>query len=151
MTKKKKSVIPRLPIWGWATIGAIIVGGLLAFAFTQPDHAGWRYGACKALLERTLKYPTTMTVIDGGESQASASLIFADTNPYGAEQIRVFECHYSTDAQGRTKLSKITMDRKAIPDEITQGYNRILPLFMGIETDTALPQDLPKTLSDLKK
>jgi hypothetical protein len=43
------------------------------------------------------------------------------------------------------------MDRKAIPDEITQGYNRILPLFMGIETDTALPQDLPKTLSDLKK
>ena len=80
---KKKLQLPDLPIWGWATIGAVVLGALGAFAYTLPSHASWRYGACKVFLERYVKFPSTIDVKTGREFSAMVEIAFADMNPYG--------------------------------------------------------------------
>lgn len=140
----------RLPLWLWATFLLFIAGGFIAFTLSQPTQAGWRYGACKAFLEQYVRFPSTINIKIGGETRASAVIGFADINPFGAEQIRVFECYYSQDNQGRTVLSKVTMDRKALPEDTIQTYNAMLPILLSQKLDTALPDPLPDALEDLK-
>lgn len=147
--RKRKRNALRLPLWGWGTIGAVLIGGLLGIYMNMPEHASWRYGACKVFLERYVRFPDTLKVIAGWESQASTGIAFTDMNPFGAEQIRIFECYFS-NTNGEITLSKITLDRKPIADEIFKNYSTLLPLLAAIETDTALPPPTPSALEDLK-
>jgi hypothetical protein len=139
-----------LPVWLWATIVIIAVGGAAYYTINQPKHAGWRYGACKVFLEHYVRFPTTINMREGGESRGSAVLSFSDRNPYGSEQVRSFECYFSHE-NGHTKLSRITLDRKALPDDIVARYNDMLPVLLGVELDTALPKDVPDDLEALKE
>lgn len=147
---KMKLQFPSLPVWAWATIGAVVLGAVGALVYSLPSHASWRYGACKVFLERYVKFPSTIDIKTGREMRSMVELAFADTNPYGSQQIREFECYFSENAQGRVTLSKITLDRKTIPDEYIKSFNDLIPLLTSIDTDTELPRDLPSSLSDLK-
>lgn len=147
----RKLNFPSLPVWAWATIAAVVLGALGALAYSMPTHASWRYGACKVFLERYVKYPPTIDIKTGREMRSMVEIAFADTNPYGSEQIREFECYFSESKEGRVTLSKITLDRKTIPEEFIKSYNELIPLLASIETDTQLPKDLPSSLSDLKE
>lgn len=142
--------ILKLPLWLWITLLLFAAGGATAFVMNQPRHAGWRYGACKAFLEQYVRFPTTIDVQTGGETRNSAVISFSDINPFGAQQIRVFECFYS-EGPGGTQLSRITLDRKTLPDDLTKKFNAQLKLLAGQKLDTALPKDLPSDLEDLKK
>ena len=140
----------KLPVWLWATILLFAAGGATAYLMNQPRHAGWRYGACKVFLEQYIRFPTTIQVQTGSESRNSVAIGFSDINPFGSQQIRVFECFYSQGPKG-TELSKITMDRKTLPDDLTKKFNAQLKLLAGQKLDTALPKDLPRSLEALKK
>lgn len=141
----------RVPIWVW-------IGGVVAVATAAglimsnlPVHASWRYGACKVFLEHYVRFPTTISVKIGGETRNSALVGFADTNPFGSEQVRIFECYFSEKAEGQVTLSKLSMDRKALPDSVVKAYNRMLPIILSQELDTRLPKELPENLADLKE
>lgn len=138
-------------LWVWITLGAFAAGGLTAYSISQPQYASWRYGACRAFLDQYVRFPTTIDIKVGGETRSSVVIGFSDTNPYGSEQIRVFECYYSQDSNGRVSLSKVTMDRKPIPDDTLAAYNATLPLLQTQKLDTALPKALPSNLEDLKE
>lgn len=140
----------KLPVWAWLTLLIFISGGAVGYVYNLPQHAGWRYGACKVFLEQYVRYPPTIEIQTGGETRNSAVISFSDINPFGAQQIRVFECHYSQGPSG-TVLSRVTIDRKALPDEQVKKFNEQLGILAGQELDTALPKDLPEDLEDLKK
>ncbi|MBU6234588.1 MAG: hypothetical protein KGQ41_01975 [Alphaproteobacteria bacterium] len=142
--------LPRLPWWGWGIAGAVLVGIVVSVAMSMPEQGSWRYGACKVFLQRYIKYPESIRFIAGGETMSTVSIVFSDTNPFGAQQIRVFECLFS-NPDGRLSLSKITMDRKPIPDEIVKTYNALLPTLAGIELETELPPPPPNSLENLKE
>ena len=143
--------VPQLPIWGWVAVGAVALGGIIALAMSQPSYGTWRYGACKVFLENYVRFPESIDIKEGGDGMNSAIIAFSDINPYGSQQIRVFECHYSQDKQGRIMLSKITMDRKILSDEVIKRFNEMLQTMPIEEVDTKLPENLPQDLEDLKE
>lgn len=140
-----------LPLWAWIVLGLSLAGGLLYIAMNQPQHASWRYGACKVFLEHSVRFPETIDVIVGNDTANSALIAFSDINAYGAEQVKVFECYYSTGTNGQPSLSKITLDRRPIPDAQITKFNQMLPIILTQELDTALPDDFPRKLEDFRK
>ena len=143
--------VARLPVWLWAALVLGGIGGLSAYVVNQPDHAGWRYGACKVFLEQYVRFPDTIDIKVGAEMRASVAIGFSDINPFGAQQIRVFECYFSQTQNGE-HLSRITIDRKALPDDIVKKFDAMLPLLANLQDlDTALPGELPNDLEDLKE
>jgi len=141
----------KLPLWLWVLLAAGMAGGLLAFALSQPQLGSWRYGACRVFLEHTLRFPVTLQIKDVMESQASSRITYSDINPYGSQQMRDFECYYSTGTDGRTVLSKITLDRKILPDDKITLFNQMLPIILTQELNTALPDTGPSNLEDFRK
>lgn len=144
-----KQKIFKTPIWLWLTLLLFVAGGALAWVINQPRHAGWRYGACKTFLEQYVRFPTTIEVQTGSETRNSAVIGFSDINPFGSQQIRMFECFYS-EGPGGTQLSKVTMDRKTLPEDLIRQFNAQLPVLSTQKLDTALPKALPGDLKDLK-
>lgn len=136
----------RVTGWLWVTLIVFLAGGATAFVINMPQHASWRFGACKVFLEQYVRFPPTIKIEDGGETQGSAQISFSDRNPFGAEQIRVFECYFTQD----NHLTRITMDRKALPVELVKTYDAQLPFLSSQKLDTALPKDPPRKLEDLK-
>jgi hypothetical protein len=144
------SKILGLPMWLLVLVFAGGAAGAIAYTLNAPQHASWRYGACKAFLEQYVRFPTTIEIEQGGETTGSAYISFSDTNPFGSQQVRVFECYYTQDAQGRAALTRVTIDRKAIPADLTKSFNDQLPILGTQKLDTALPKDLPSSLEDYK-
>lgn len=143
--------ILRMPMWLWIFVLLLALGGGGAWMAAQPAHASWRYGACKAFLEQYVRFPVTIDVEIGAETRSSAVIGFSDVNPFGSQQIRVFECHYSESADGRVTLSRITIDRKALPEDVVKNFDAMLPLLaVNPDLDTALPKDVPENIADLK-
>jgi len=140
----------KLPVWLWLTVLIFAAGGAAGYLYSMPKHAGWRYGACKVFLEQYVRYPSTIEIRTGGETRSSAVISFADINPFGSQQVRVFECHYSEGPRG-TVLSKVTVDRKTMPEDMTKKFNDQLGILAGQKLDTALPKDLPRDLEDFKQ
>ncbi|MCB1538570.1 MAG: hypothetical protein H6865_02760 [Rhodospirillales bacterium] len=140
----------KLPLWLWLTLALFIAGGALGFVLTRPQHAGWRYGVCRAYLELYLRFPETIRIDEGGETSTGAMLIFADVNPFGSEQVRMWECYFTRGNDGNVTLSRITIDRRALPAALIQKYAQMLPVLAGLELNTALPKELPNDLEDLK-
>jgi len=149
--KKPAKKTIRLPLWGWGLVGAAVLGIVITVVMMLPSYAGWRYGACKVILEQYVRFPTTIDIKVGGESESSAVVGFSDINPFGAEQIRIFECYYSQNSDGGVTLSKLTMDRKALPEEVVKRFNQMLPIIVQEKLDTKLPPDLPDDLEGLKE
>lgn len=140
-----------LPIGAWIVLAVVVLGGGMAYTNAQPNQASWRYGACKEFLNLYERFPQSIVVKEGWETAGSAVISYNSRNPFGSEQIRVFECHYSTDKQGRMVLSKITLDRKTIPDEKTKRFSAMLPTLAGTKLDNSLPKPLPSNLNDLQE
>lgn len=141
----------RLPIWAWLIVMAIILGSGYAYMNAQPAQASWRYGACKVFLEQYVRFPNTLKIKEGWETSGSAGMSFTDRNPFGSEQIRTFECYYSTGAQGGTRLSKITLDRRTLPEAVTSRFSAMLPVLAGQqELNNDLPKPLPRNLKDMQ-
>jgi hypothetical protein len=139
-----------LALWVWLLIILAVAGGGGWYLASQPVQASWRYGVCRAFLDQYVRFPTTVKIEQGGETRGSAYMTFFDTNPFGAQQVRVFECYFNEDAQGRVTLSRITMDRKSIPQDYVDKYNAQIPVLASQKLDTALPGDLPSNIEDLK-
>lgn len=134
----------------WLAILVVVSAAGIWYKVSQPAYATQRYGICKVFLEQYLRFPTTLTINQGGETRGSAVIRFSDVNPFGSQQVRTFECFFSQDAKGRTTLSRITMDRKAIAEEKIKFFQKEMPLLMVQELDNALPKDLPSNLLDYK-
>ncbi len=141
----------KIPVWIFLTFALFGAGGGLAYLLTLPKHAGWRYGACRVFLEHYIRFPETIQIEEGGETRNSAVLIFSDINPFGARQVRVFECYYSQGPRGNVILSRILLDRRQLPSALVEKYNTMLPVITSLELDTALPKDFPDNLEDLKE
>ena len=142
--------LQKMPWWGWVVAGVFATLVAILVVWLQPAKAGWRYGACKVILERYIRFPETGNVLVGGEREGSATIVFSDVNPFGAQQIRTFECYYSQDASGRVTLSKLMMDRKTLPDDTVAYYNRALPVIMNLKLDMVLPPPPPDDPVELK-
>lgn len=147
----------RLPLWGWAALGVLLLGGGVAVALNLPQQGTWRYGACRVFLEDYIRFPTTLRVLGVRENATTATISFSDMNAYGSEQIRDFKCYYSTDARGRTSLSKVTIydGRKngpaSLPEERIRKYTKMLPAINSAEPDATLPRDAPDDIADFRK
>lgn len=145
-----KRKIWRLPVWLWAFFAIVILGCGIAYVKTRPFQASWRYGACKSFLEVYVRFPGTIKIREGWETSGSAGMSFSDRNPFGSEQIRVFECYFSNDKQGRVNLSKVTLDRKTLPEDVTTRFKGMLPVLAGEELNNDLPPPLPRNLEDMQ-
>ncbi len=139
----------KIPVFVWLTVVLFAAGGGIAWLSSQPQHAGWRYGACRAFLELYVRFPDSIEIEEGGETRTSAIISYIDVNPFGSRQLRIFECNY-TQEQGRIVLSRITLDRRALPTPIIDRFNNMLPVVTSLELNTALPKDIPDALEDLK-
>lgn len=134
----------------WILLVTVIGGVGMYYMLNRPVHASWRYGVCRALLDQYIRFPITVSVEQGGETRGTAYISFSDINPFGSQTVRMFECHFSQDARGRTILSKVTVDRKAIKEETLRLFQKQISVLATQELDTALPKDLPANLLDYK-
>ncbi len=139
-----------LKTWIWILVIVVIGGGGLTWLAKQPQHATWRYGVCKVYLEEYVRFPLTINIEQGGETIGSAYISFTDVNPFGSQTVRNFECYFSQNDTGRIVLSKVTVDRKPVPDDLLKIFQGELPVLTSQKLDTALPKDLPSDLMDYK-
>lgn len=141
----------RLPLWLWASMGGGALIALIIGAALQPSYGTWRVGACRALLETVVRYPTSLEFLEMGESARSAAIVYTDINAYGTQQIKTFECHFTSDATGAIHLSRVMQNRRALPDEVLADLNKKLPIILTQELDTRLPKPLPSKLENFRR
>lgn len=141
----------RLPLWGWTLIAGILLAILITGALVMPSYGSWRIGACRALLETVVRFPSSIDYLEMGESATSAGIVYTDINAYGTQQIKTFECYYSADAQGNIVLSRVMQNRRALSEATLKSLNEKLPIILTQELDTQLPKPLPSKLENFRR
>ena len=134
-------------------IGGIFLLIIIAISIYSSTSSGatgtWRYGVCKVFLERYQQYPDHLKILTAGEKQSSAQIGYLATNAYGMRQSGLLECFYSTS--NGVQLSKVTLDRKPLPDDMVEIFNKTIPVVLAQEDlDLTLPPSLPNTMAGLK-
>jgi len=140
--------------WVYWLIALLIFGGIGfgIYKSQQPKQGGVLYGICKTLMNFEYQYPFTFDVLTVTQGSRDVRMFMAETNSFGQERIVQVDCDFSI-TDGRMALTRLTLDRKAIPDERIQYYNRIVPTLraMSDELDRDLPEPLPRSLQELKR
>ncbi len=137
----------------WVVFLLIAVGiGYAIYNAQKPKQGGTLYGVCKTLMDFEYQYPFTFDILSVSEGRRDVRIFMAETNSFGQERIIQVDCDFSMN-NNKLLLARLTLDRKAVPDEKIEYYNRIVPTLASM-SDTLnrdLPKPLPKSLQELKR
>lgn len=131
----------------------IILAGLIGsgiYMSNRPAQGTWRFGICRTLMDFEFAFPPTFDIMSVEEQRTSVRMYMAETNPFGNERILQIDCDYQIN-NNIVKLTKLSIDRKAIAPSRVTYYNKMMPVLMASQLNKDLPPPLPTALDQLKR
>lgn len=132
-------------------IAAVIILGVFFLpGFFEVPKGTWRYGVCKAFIERNLQYPSTGDVLVAVESSESSTIYVSKRNAFGDETLQLYECSYGRDEQGRLIMKQVLVNDEPFDPAIVEAFSKTIPSVMSAEMDLELPQGFSLDITKFK-
>lgn len=140
--------------WVFWVIGLVITIaiGFLIYQNTKPKQGGILYGICHTLMDFEYQFTHTFDVLTVNEGRRDVRIFMAETNSFGQERIVQIDCDFSI-ANNEILLTRLAQDRKPIPSQRVEYYNRLMPTLVSMQDALKrdLPKPLPRSLQELKR
>lgn len=131
-------------------LAVIVLIGVGAYVSSLPPKGTWRFAVCRSLVQFEFTYPETIDVLSATEGRATARLYLSEMNTFGNERIWQVDCDYQINGT-KVTLARLSLDRKKIPDERVEYYNKMMSTLMSQNPNRTMPKPLPSSLDKLKR
>lgn len=132
--KKKKKLIKRTVIGVLAFITLIVWWGM------KPMRGPIQYGVCKTYAELKLRYPQTFKVSSFVNFDQALRIYFTYTDAYGETKMDLIECAFRPDPETGFALESITYNRRLVPQEEVDLFNKTIPAIVAYPPDLIIPR-----------
>jgi hypothetical protein len=135
-------------IWGSALMAGLLL--ILMLFACGPREGTLMYGVCKVFLERYVKYPQTLQIRFVEQYRMAVRIGYNSVDPFGQYTHHMMECNFKPDAETGLTTDSILLDRKELPAELIQDFNKGLVAVLQNPPDLTLPPPLAVDLVDLR-
>lgn len=134
---------------GGLAIAAVFLS-YVGYGLFKPYQAGLTFGVCKIFLELNTRYPHTLRLSTVEELNDFVRIWYTQTNAFGEYKLENIQCHFEADEKTGGRLSKISINRRAVDPERVAAFNKMLPIIFENPPDLTYPRPISNRLEDMK-
>lgn len=121
-------------------IVVMLVGGYFIYSsMTGAPKGTWRYVVCKAVIERSVEYPSSVDILAAGEKTKSASIYYSKRNSFGDERLHFMVCNYDKDRNGSVFISNVMLDDTPMDRDYVKSVSDTMKYIIGSDFTAELP------------
>ena len=119
---------------------AVLVGGYFIYqSMTGAPKGTWRYVVCKAVIERSVEYPSSVDILAAGEKSKSASIYYSKRNSFGDERLHFMVCNYDKDRNGNVYISNVMLDDTPMDRDYVKSVSDTMKYIIASDFTAELP------------
>ena len=124
----------------YSIIGLFAVLILIAlFSCDTAPKGGLAYALCATFAERLVPFPPTITVNGLEQGRKATRVYYTHTDAFGQFRQEMLDCEFGTDAEGRTIMTRVELNRRPVPEEEIESFNSVLGAVAQSDPDQTLP------------
>lgn len=118
----------------------VLVGAYFIYqSMTGAPKGTWRYVVCKAVIERSVEYPSSVDILAAGEKTKSASIYYSKRNSFGDERLHFMICNYDKDRNGNVFISNVMLDDTPMDRDYVKAMSDTMKYIIGSDFTAELP------------
>lgn len=143
--KKKKRTVRKI---GTLISAVILVYGI--YLLFKPFQAPLTYGVCRVFLELNVQFPDTLRLSTAEQIGNTMRIWYTQIDAFGQYRMESIQCRFERDEKMGVRVEKILINRREVPPEKIQAFNRVLPLIIANPPNLDYPAPIPDALKDVQ-
>jgi hypothetical protein len=135
--------------WIWGGFGTFLLFMIILIGSQSPKGTA-QYGVCRTVIEQFVPYPSTLKITDVRPTSKGLKVDFSHYTPHGQYMLQTALCVFKPEPKEYLILTKVMIDRIAIPDTVIQQFNKSAPLIPETGIDLTLPSKPSDQIKNLK-